>query len=114
MDFVNVRMSFSSQISFHEGITMRYQGFAFDPGVSQQIWKNGLKGTANIGENFYIYGTATYSQFIQNAGVDSWWSPGGGVGFRTPDGASISVGYSADVGNGYRADQFRLVFQLPF
>jgi len=114
LDFVNVRLSFSSQLSFHEGITMQYQEFSFDPGVSQQIWKNGLKGTANIGENFYIYGTAIYTQFLQNAAVDSWWSPGAGIGFRKADGSSISVGYSADIGDGYRGDQFRFVFQLPF
>jgi len=114
LDFVNVRVSFSTQISFHEGLTMQYQGFSFDPGVSQQIWKNGLKGTANIGENFYVYGTVTYSQFIQDAAVDTWWSPGGGIGFRQPDGSSVTVGYSADLGDGFRGDQFRLVFQLPF
>ncbi len=114
LDFVNVRLSFSSQLSFHEGITMQYEEFSFDPGVSQQIWKNGLKGTANIGENFYVYGTVTYSQFLQNAAVDTWWSPGGGIGFRQPDGSSITVGYSADIGDGFRGDQFRLVFQLPF
>ncbi len=114
LDFVNVRVSFSSQLSFHEGLTMHYQGFSFDPGVSQQIWKNGLKGTANIGENFYVYGTMTYTQFLQNAAVDTWWSPGGGIGFRQPDGSSITVGYSADIGDGFRGDQFRLVFQLPF
>ena len=114
LDFVNVRVSFSSQLSFHEGITMRYQGFSFDPGVSQQIWKNGLKGTANIGESFYVYGTVTYTQFLQNAAVDTWWSPGAGIGFRQPDGSSITVGYSADIGDGFRGDQFRLVFQLPF
>ena len=114
LDFVSVRVSFSSQFSFHEGITMRYQGFSFDPGVSQQIWKNGLKGTANIGESFYVYGTVTYTQFLQNAAVDTWWSPGAGIGFRQPDGASITVGYSGDFGDGFRGDQFRLVFQLPF
>ncbi len=114
LDFVNIRVSFSSQISFHEGITMRYQGFSFDPGVSQQIWKNGLKGTANIGENFFVYGTVTYSQFLQNAAVDTWWSPGAGVGFRQPDGLSVTIGYSGDFGDGFRGDQYRLVFQLPF
>ncbi len=114
LDFVNVRVSFSSQFSFHEGITMRYQGFSFDPGVSQQIWKNGLKATANIGENFFVYGTATYSQFLQNAAVDTWWSPGAGVGFRQPNGSSVTVGYAGDFGDGFRGDQFRVVFQLPF
>ena len=114
LDFVNLRVSFSSQFSIHEGITMQYQGFSFDPGVSQQIWKNGLKATANIGESFYVYGTVTYSQFLQNAAVDSWWSPGAGVGFRQPDGLSVTIGYSGDFGDGFRGDQYRLVFQLPF
>ncbi len=114
LDYQQVRLSFSSQLSIHEGITLRYQGYKFDPGVSQQIWKNGAKATANIGENFYIYGAATFTQFLQNATLDGYWSPGFGIGYRTPSGFNISVGYSGDIGDGYMADQARVMLQMPF
>ncbi len=114
LDFTQVRVSFSSQLSIHEGITMRYENFKFDPGVSQQIWKNGLKTTLNVGENFYLYGTVTYTQFLQNAAVDTYWTPGAGFGFRSPNGSSLTLGYSGDFGGGYRSDQARFTVQLPF
>ncbi len=114
LDFTQVRVSFSSQISSHEGITMRYEKFEFDPGVSQQIWKNGLKTTVNIGENFYIYGTVTYTQFLQNAAVDTYWTPGAGFGFRSPNGFNLTFGYSGDFAVGYRSDLARFTVQLPY
>ncbi len=114
LDSPQARVSFSSQLSFHEGITLRYQGYKFDPGVSQQIWKNGVKATANIGENFYVYGTATFTQFLQNATLDGYWSPGAGIGYRTPSGFNVSIGYSGDIGDGYSADQARFTFQVPY
>ena len=114
LDFRQVRVSFSSQLSIHEGITMRYENFEFDPGVSQQIWKNGIKTTVNLGENFYIYGTATYSQFLQNAAVDTYWTPGAGFGFRSPNGFNVTFGYSGDFAGGYRSDQARFTVQLPY
>jgi len=114
LDYQQIRVSFSSQLSIHEGITLRYEGFKFDPGVSQQIWKNGVKVTGNIGENFYVYGTATFTQFLQDATLDGYWSPGVGFGYRTPSGLNVSVGYSADTGDGYNADHARLTIQVPY
>lgn len=114
LDFTRVRVSFSSQYSVHEGITMRYEDFEFDPGVSQQIWKNGIKTTLNVGESFYVYGTVTYTQFLKDAAVDTYWTPGAGFGFRSPNGFNLTFGYSGDFDDGYRSDQVRFTVQLPY
>ena len=114
LDFTKVRVSFSSQYSIHEGITMRYEDFEFDPVVSQQIWKNGIKTTLNVGAIIYVYATVTYTQFLKDAAVDTYWTPGAGFGFRSPNGFNLTFGYSGDFDDGYRSDQVRFTVQLPY
>ena len=114
LDFDNVTLSFSTQLSTHQGITLRYQDFEFDPGIDQQILKNGLKATFRYGENLYVYTSIVYTEFLRGAAVDTYWTPGVGVGFRTQSNFSLTVGYSGDFSDGYRSDGFRAMLQLPF
>lgn len=50
----------------------------------------------------------------QEAGVDSWITPGAGFAIRTPTGLNVSLGITADFGDGYDTKQFRATVQLPF
>ncbi len=107
-------ISASSQLSFHDSITLRYDQYEFDPGVSQQILKNGLKVTHYVGDDLYLYGTITETMFLSEAAVDEYLSPGAGIGYRTGNGLNLNVGYSGDIADGYHAHQVRVTIQLPF
>jgi hypothetical protein len=110
----DLTLSISGQYAAYESITLRYEGYEFDPGVSQQILKGGVKATQNIGENFYVYGSFVYSSFVQPAAVDQWMTPGAGFGYRVANGLNLTVGYSGDLADGYASHNLRATFQLPF
>ncbi len=113
-DLGALTVSATSQLSFHEGITLRYEGFEFDPGVSQRIFKGGIKLTQTIGDNMYIYGAITYSSFLEPAAIDNYLSPAGGIGFRLENGMNFSIGYSGDIADDYESHQVQARLQLPF
>jgi hypothetical protein len=110
----DLTLSVSGQFAAYESITLRYEGYEFDPGVSQQIVKGGVKATQAIGENFYVYGSFVYTSFVQPAAVDNWYTPGAGFGYRVADGLNLTFGYSGDLANGYSSHNIRATFQLPF
>ena len=113
-DLGELTISATSQLSFHEGITLRYEGFEFNPGVSQRIFKGGIKLTQTIGDNMFIYGAITYSSFLEPAAIDDYLSPAGGIGFRLENGLNFTIGYSGDIADDYESHQVSAKFQLPF
>ncbi len=113
-DLGELTISATSQLSFHEGITLRYEGFEFNPGVSQRIFKGGIKLTQTIGDNMFIYGAITYSSFLEPAAIDNYLSPAGGIGFRLENGLNFTIGYSGDIADDYESHQVQARFQLPF
>ena len=114
LDLGTFYASASAQISHHEGLTLTYGGFSLDPGVSQQIFKGGVKVTQTIGDSFFVYATCTFTAFLQDAAVDEYLTPGAGFGYRLPNGLNISAGYKSDLGNGFNTQQLRASIQLPF
>jgi hypothetical protein len=114
LELNDVTLSASLQYSAHESLAVRYESWEFDPDVSQQIFKAGGKITQRIGDNFYIYGTFVYTQFLQDAAIDDWITPGGGFGYRIQNGLNLSVGYTGDMADGYDSHNLRATFQLPF
>jgi hypothetical protein len=104
----------AGQIAWYESITLRYEGYEFDPGVSQQVAKAGVKVSQDIGEDFYVYGSYVFTSYLQSAAVDQWHTPGAGLGWRTASGLNLAVGYSADLADGYRSHNLRATLQLPF
>ncbi|MHC4141853.1 MAG: hypothetical protein ACYSUF_08260 [Planctomycetota bacterium] len=114
LELNDVTLSASLQYSAHESLALRYESWEFDPDVSQQIFKAGGKVTQRIGDDFYIYGTFVYTQFLQDAAIDDWITPGGGFGYRLQNGLNLSVGYTGDIADGYDSHNLRATFQLPF
>jgi hypothetical protein len=104
----------AGQIAWYESISLRYEGYEFDPGVSQQVAKVGVKLTQDIGENFYVYASYVFTSYLQPAAVDQWQTPGIGLGWRVPSGLNLTVGYSADLADGYQSQNLRATLQLPF
>jgi hypothetical protein len=110
----DLMVSFSGQLAAYESITLRYEDYEFDPGVSQQVAKVGVKATQAIGDNFYIYGSYVFTSFLQAAAVDEWHTPGFGFGYRIDNGLNLAVGYTGDIADGYQSHNLRATLQLPF
>ena len=114
LEFGDLLISGSTQLSVYEGVPFSIQGYNFDPGISQQILKNGVKATWMLGEHAYIYGSMTETSFLSAAAVDEYISPGGGFGIRKPNGFNLELGYKGDVATGYNAHEIRLTLRMPF
>ena len=108
-DFGKMTLSMGNQLSIHEGIPITVGDYKFDPGVSQQIIKNGLKLDVPFARRwvFDLYGIHT--KFVEDAAVDQYFTVGAGIGYKRipkPGSAKKSTGYIkvglyADVGSDY-------------
>ncbi len=108
-DFGRMTLSMGNQLSIHEGIPITVDDYKFDPGVSQQIIKNGVKLDVPFARRwvFDVYGIHT--KFVEDAAVDQYFTVGAGIGYkRIPKPGSakkgsgyIKLGFYADIGNDY-------------
>ena len=108
-DFGRCTLSMGNHFSTYEGVPLTISSFKFDPGVSQQILKNGLKLDIPVGRRwiFDVYGVHT--KFINTAAVDQYFTVGGELGYRMlgkADAANKKNGYMklgvyADVGSNF-------------
>lgn len=87
-----------------------YDDYEFDSGVDQQIFRAGGRFTYNATNQWTFYAGAAYTDFIEDAAIDNYISPEGGVAMRTEGGNfNLRFGYQGDLGDGYNAHQLRLV-----
>ncbi|MEQ2006341.1 MAG: hypothetical protein ABMA26_06055 [Limisphaerales bacterium] len=108
-DFGPVTLSLGNHLSIHEGFPLTISSYKLDPGVSQQIVKNGLKLDVPIGQRwiFDVYGIHT--KFLSAAALDQYVTLGGEIGYRfgaKPNAAKKTSGYLklglyADVGEDF-------------
>ena len=56
--------SMGNHISFHEGLKVSVDNYTFDPQISQQIVKNGLKIGRSLGEHWYAEVYAIDTEFV--------------------------------------------------
>ncbi len=108
-DFGKMTLSMGNQLSIHEGVPITVGDYRFDPGVSQQILKNGLKLDVPFARRwvFDLYGIHT--KFVEDAAVDQYFTVGAGIGYkRIPKPGSakkstgyIKLGFYADIGSDY-------------
>lgn len=108
-DFGAFTLSMGNHFSLYEGIPITVSGYKFDPGVSQQMVKNGLKLDVPIGKRWIFDVYAVHTKFLTAAALDQYITVGGEIGYRflgKPDAAKKSGGYLklglyADVGDNY-------------
>ncbi|MBX3376386.1 MAG: hypothetical protein KF678_05220 [Phycisphaeraceae bacterium] len=105
----------ANQISFYRGRPVEFgKDFELDPGVRQSILKNGVKGTLALGESWGLYGGVSYTNFLDDASIEEWWTPELGVTFSNKAGTGFLVGISGDFGDDYTAYGARAVLKLAF
>ena len=97
-----------------DSISLELDEFEFDPALTQDFIRVGGKASYFIGDNAYVFGGASYSDFLDDAAVNNYWSPTAGVGIRTGGGFNVRLAYEGDLGDDYEAHKIQLGVQLPF
>ncbi len=97
-----------------DSISLELDEFEFDPALTQDFIRVGGKASYFIGENAYIFGGISYSDFLDDAAVDNYYSPTVGLGVRTGGGFNVRLAYEGDFGDDYEAHKVQLGVQLPF
>lgn len=108
-DFGSFTLSMGNHFSLHEGIPLTYESYKFDPGVSQQILKNGLKLDVPIGQRWIFDVYAVHTKFLAAAALDQYVTVGGEIGYRLgakptatkKGGGYLKLGLYADVGENF-------------
>ncbi len=106
--------SFISQFDTYESVELKYDSYEFDPDISQDILTNGVRVAYALDESWYLYGGLSYTDFLEDAAVDNYWSPAAGARFRTGHGWDVNIGYEGDTGDGYDAHRLTGGVQWTF
>jgi hypothetical protein len=73
-----------------------------------------LKASYRLSERWYGYAGASYSVFFDDAAIDNWISPAVGVGYATPAGSGVSIGFQGDLGDDYTSYGLRVGVNVAF
>ena len=92
-----------NQISFYEGFPIDFGEFDFETDLSQQVLKNGLRVAYEVNEGFLVDVGVTYTNFLNEAAVEAYFTPSAGVLFRMGENSGIRLGYRGDFGDDYTA-----------
>ncbi len=95
-------ITLANQYGLYQGIPVTYGDYRFETDVDQQILRNGVQIGKSFGEAFIDAGIA-YTNFLNDAAIDGFWSPTVGVGVRFGKGqaSGLRLGYAGDFGNGF-------------
>lgn len=108
-------LAMGNQVSFYRGREIEFgDDFKLDPGVEQTMLKNGLRGSFGLDDRWAIYGGVSYSNFLDDAAIEDWWTPEVGVTFTNPSGSGFLVGLTGDFGDDYSSLGARAVLKLAF
>jgi len=107
-------LSASAGYTHFDSISLSIDDFEFDPDFTQDFVRVGGKASYHLGDNAYVFAGLSYSDFLDDAAVDSFVSPTAGVGLRTQNGFNVRLAYEGDFGDGYEAHKAQLGVQLPF
>ncbi len=101
LQFAGFIFTLGDELNYVHGFPVTIGDYKFDTRLEQEVAKNGVKITRYFGNNLYIDGGITYSQFLQKAAVGEYWTPTAGVGLRFNSHAGLRVGYAGDFGPGF-------------
>jgi hypothetical protein len=108
-------VSMANQITAYSGENLEFgDDFELDPGVDQQVFKNGGKVTFSFAENWYAFAGATITNFLSEAALDVYYTPTIGIGWWTGRGTGFQVGYAGDFGSDYESHGVRFALNLGF
>ncbi len=107
-------LAMGNQLAYYHGQDIDYDDYSFQTHVNQPILTNGGQVTWSPDGGFFLDAGASYTAFLDDAAVPSYWSPTFGLGFHFgKDRAStLRIGYHGDFGHNY--DSHGATFLLAF
>jgi hypothetical protein len=103
----HLSVSMGNHFSYHEGLEYTIDDYTFDPGVSQEIVKNGLKVSVPFGRRWIVEVYGIHSAFLESAAVDHYFTVGGELGYRFLGKGSkkrsgyVKIGAYSDMGDNF-------------
>jgi len=96
--------SLGDSVTIYHGLRVTIGDYTFDPNISQEILKNGIKVGRQLGRHWYaeLYGLDT--EFVSAAFIPRYATLGGGIGYRgSKNKGFIMLGAYTDLAPGYTA-----------
>ncbi len=110
-----ITVTLGDQINYAHGVDIAYDGYGFDTNLDQWIFKNGVDGAFQFpGTPIFIDASISYSNFLRNAAIPSFWSPTAGVGITLGGHSSLKFSYAGDFGKGYNANGGQVALVLSY
>jgi len=98
----NFVFTLADQIAYYKGFSVDIGEYNFDTNVDQTVLKNGV-GVAYLFGRAYVDGSITYTNFLQDAAVDHFWTPSIGFGWKFGAASGLHIAYKGDFGDDYTA-----------
>jgi hypothetical protein len=92
-----------NQISMHESLNVEYSNYNFDPNVSQQILKNGVRAVTPLTKRLIGDAYIIHTNFLQDAAIESYTTFGASLAFRLAQKFDITLGGNYDTGDRYKS-----------
>jgi hypothetical protein len=106
--------SYILQFDFYDSITLKYDNYEWDPGLTQRILTNGGRIAYQFDEEWAIIGGLSHSNFLEDAAVGDYFSPALSLRYRTDHGFHVDFGYEADIADDYESHRANLALQWSF
>jgi hypothetical protein len=104
----------AQSFTWHRGQKLEIGDYEFDPGVDQRILKLGGKVSKTLGDKAFVFGGATWTDFIEDAAVDNYVTPTAGFGFRFRNGGVLWFAYEGDFADDFDRQQVRFDMAFSF
>jgi hypothetical protein len=110
-------LAMANQLAYYHGQDIDYDDYSFQTHVNQPMLTNGgqIAWSPGAGDGgFFIDAGVSYTAFLDDAAVPSYWSPTLGLGlhFGTDHASTLRIGYHGDFGHNY--DSHGATFLLSF
>jgi hypothetical protein len=107
-------VTLAQSFTWHRGQKLEIGDYEFDPGVDQKILKVGGKVSKRLGDKAFVFGGATWTDFIEDAAVDNYTTPTAGFGFRFRNGGVLAFAYEGDFADDFNRQQIRFDMAFSF
>ena len=93
-----------NQFGFYEGIPVDISSYEWKTDTHQQILKNGVQVVRELGPGAFVDAGIVYTNFLQDAAVQDYWSPLAGIGIRFGEASGLRIGYRGDFGDDFTSN----------
>lgn len=109
----NVIFTLANQITHYDGFSLNIGEYEFDTLVEQQVVKNGV-GVAFLTGWGFVDASLAYTNFLQDAAIEGYFSPAVGVGLTFGEASGFRVGYKGDFDSDYNAHALEALLYFGF